>query len=137
MQRTMRPNASVLILRAQVARDALPDALRAAGFPVDVVAVYETRAVPQSAGDAIAAELARGAIDAVTFTSSSTVDNLCDLIGPRAQALLARVVVASIGPITTATAERRALRVDVTAKTYTVAGLIDALEDAFAARGPK
>ena len=137
MQRAMRPNARVLILRAQVARDALPDALRAAGFPVDVVAVYETRAVPQSAGDAIAAELARGSIDAVTFTSSSTVDNLCDLLGPRAQALLARVVVASIGPITTATAERRALRVDVTAKTYTVAGLIDALEDAFAARRSK
>ena len=81
---------------------------------------------------AIASALARGALDAVTFTSSSTVDNLCDLLGPSAAADLARTRIASIGPITTATAERRGVRVDVTAREYTVRGLVDALEASFA-----
>ena len=68
----------------------------------------------------------------MTFTSSSTVDNLCDLLGTeRTIALLDRppkVLVASIGPVTTATAHARGLRVDVTAETYTVPGLVRALE---------
>ena len=122
----------VLLLRAQVARDALPDALRAAGCVVDVVPVYETRPAPAEVAGAIASALARGGLDAVTFTSSSTVDNLCDLLGPSAAADLARTRIASIGPITTATAERRGVRVDVTAREYTVRGLVDALEASFA-----
>jgi uroporphyrinogen III methyltransferase/synthase len=122
----------VLLLRAQVARDALPDALRDAGCVVDVVPVYETRPAPAEVTAAIASALARGDLDAVTFTSSSTVDNLCDLLGPTAAADLARTRVASIGPITTATAERRGVHVDVTAREYTVRGLVDALEASFA-----
>jgi uroporphyrinogen III methyltransferase/synthase len=131
MLRAMPARGSVLILRAQVARDALPDALRAAGCSVDVVAAYETRAAPVAVAEAIAVELERGALDAATFTSSSTVDNLCDLLGARAPELLARTKVASIGPITTATAERRGVRVDVSARQYTIPGLVDALEEAF------
>jgi uroporphyrinogen III methyltransferase/synthase len=117
----------VLIARAARARDVLPDALRAAGCTVDVVAAYETRPPSPSVVDALTRELEGGRLDAVTFTSSSTVDNLCDLLGPRANDLLAAVRVASIGPVTTATATGRGLRVDVTAREYTVTGLVDAL----------
>jgi uroporphyrinogen III methyltransferase/synthase len=124
------PPKKVLILRAQEARDALPQALRQAGCEVEVVAVYETRPA-QGAREALQVLTQGGALDAVTFTSSSTVDNLCDMLGPTAPALLRQLRLASIGPITTSTAEKRGLRVDVTAAVYTLPGLIDALEASY------
>jgi uroporphyrinogen III methyltransferase/synthase len=117
----------VLLARAARARDVLPEALRAAGCAVDVVAAYETRAPAPPAVETLTRALADGRIDAVTFTSSSTVENLCDLLGARTGELLAGVRVASIGPVTTATAKERGLRVDVTARHYTVAGLVEGL----------
>jgi len=77
--------------------------------------------------DALVHDLEGGRIDVVTFTSSSTVDNLCDLLGPDAVRLLSRPRIASIGPITTETARARGLRVDVTASEYTLPGLVQAL----------
>jgi uroporphyrinogen III methyltransferase/synthase len=56
------------------------------------------------------------------------VDALVDLVGESEIGLLSRVTLASIGPITSATAARRGLEVAVTAETYTVEGLLDALE---------
>ena len=117
----------VLVARAAKAREVLPEALRAAGFAVDVVAAYQNRPPERRSLEGLIADLEGGRIDAVTFTSSSTVDNLCDLLGPDAPRLLARPRVASIGPITTATALARGLRVDVTALEYTLPGLVQAL----------
>jgi uroporphyrinogen III methyltransferase / synthase len=122
----------VLVARAEVARDVIPDSLRAAGCDVDVVAVYKTRAPPRPLLEAVAALLDAGEIDVVTFTSSSTVEHLCDALEARAASLLARTCVASIGPVTTETAKKRGLRVDVTASEHTVLGLIAALERHFA-----
>jgi uroporphyrinogen III methyltransferase/synthase len=121
----------VLLPRASKARDVLPEALRAAGHGVDIVAAYETRPPPADAVDALRSELEAGRVDAVTFTSSSTVDNLCELLGPVAPYLLGVPRIASIGPITTATAHARGLRVDVTATEYTVPGLVKALADSW------
>jgi len=117
----------VLLARAAKARDVLPEALRKAGWQVDVVAAYESHPPKKSSVSRLARELAAGRIDAVTFTSSSTVDNLCTVLGRGAQGLLARTRVASIGPVTTQTARKRGLRVDVMAAEYTVPGLIRAL----------
>ena len=117
----------VLVARAARARDVLPDTLRAEGCRVDVVPAYETHAPPAVVVERLDRELAAGRVDAVMFTSSSTVDNLCDVLGPSAAERLARSRLASIGPVTTATAEARGLRVDVTAREFTVPGLIDAL----------
>jgi uroporphyrinogen III methyltransferase/synthase len=141
----------VLLARAARARDALPEALRAAGCEVDVVPAYETRpASPdEPAFRDLVRELEAGRVDAVTFTSSSTVEHLCDILersgpGPRstgrstsggparAASLLSRVRVASIGPVTSETARARGLRVDVEAAQYTVPGLIRALADSYA-----
>ncbi len=121
----------VLLARAARARDVLPEALRAAGCRVDVVAAYETRAPSSETVEALSAELEAGTLDAVTFTSSSTVDHLCDLLGPAAAEWLRRVRVASIGPITTETARARGVRVDLTASVYTVSGLVRALADSY------
>ncbi len=117
----------VLVARAAKAREVLPEALRAAGWTVDVVAVYQTRSPARSALDALVRDLEAGRIDVVTFTSSSTVDNLCELLGPDAVRLLSRPRIASIGPITSETAHARGLRVDVTASEYTLPGLLRSL----------
>ncbi len=137
-QALSRPAASrrtrrVLLLRALVARDALPSALRASGFEVDVVAAYETRPAPPTAVEALASDLNSGNIDAVTFTSSSTVRELAGALGPRAQELLEKSTIVVIGPVTADTARELGLRVDVSAEEYTVSGMLDALERHFAA----
>lgn len=123
--------ARVLIARAEVARDALPKALAAAGAVPDVVAVYKTVSPPVGEIDALRERLARGEIDAVTFTSSSTVTHLCDALGEGAAELFTRTRVASIGPVTSETARGRGLRVDIEAREYTVPGLLEALREHF------
>ena len=121
----------VLLARAEVARDVVPDALKKAGCEVDVVAFYQTRTPPRPLVAAVAELLDAGEIDVVTFTSSSTVEHLCDALEARASELLAKTCVASIGPITTETAEKRGIRVDVTAEQHTVPGLVLAIEKHF------
>ena len=123
----MKPGLKrVLLPRAKVARDVLPDTLRAAGHSVDVVPAYET--LP--AGQDVLAEAAKNA-DAVLLTSSSTAQNLVDALGgPPPE----KLVVASIGPVTTETARKLGLRVDVTAELYTLEGLVESLEAFFARR---
>jgi uroporphyrinogen III methyltransferase / synthase len=124
----------VLILRAFAARDVLPAALRAAGVDVDIVAAYETKPAPAGAVQTLARDLETRAIDAVTFTSGSTVRELCSALAPRAKDLLEGTTVAAIGPVTADVAREEGLRVDVVAGEYTVAGLIEALERHFASR---
>jgi uroporphyrinogen III methyltransferase / synthase len=109
----------VLVARAAVARDVLPDGLRAKGWEVDVVDAYRT-----VAAEVDAETLARAAsADAITFTSSSTVDRWLDLAGVEGTPK----VVACIGPITAATARGRGLDVTVEAGTHTIDGLVEAL----------
>ncbi len=113
----------VLIPRAESARDVLPDGLAAAGWDVDVVPAYRTVA-PDPAPDATA--LLSDA-EVITFTSSSTVINFTDTYGTDA----VPEVVATIGPITSATVRSLGLEVTVEATEHTVDGLIAALEDFF------
>jgi uroporphyrinogen III methyltransferase/synthase len=120
----------VLLARAEVARDVVPDTLRSAGCEVDVVPVYRTVAPAPAAFREIVAMLEAGSLDCVTFTSTSTVDNVCDALhalDADAVDLLSRTCVASIGPITTASAERRGVRVDVSAEPHTIEGLVAAI----------
>jgi uroporphyrinogen III methyltransferase/synthase len=112
----------VLIARAERGRDVLPEGLSARGYEVDVVPVYRTVPVPPD--PEILARVRAGGVDAITFTSSSTVDNLCDAMAdpPEPQPL-----VVSIGPVTSETARKRGLRVDVEAEPHTIDGLVEAL----------
>ncbi|MEY4545532.1 MAG: hypothetical protein RL685_1727 [Pseudomonadota bacterium] len=118
----------VLIPRALVAREELPELLRAGGMTVDVVPTYQTRPAGAKHRERLTTLLSQGELDVVLFTSSSTVDSLLELLGAEAVSLLSRVTLACIGPITAATAQRHGLEVAVTAETYTVDGLLDALE---------
>jgi uroporphyrinogen III methyltransferase/synthase len=112
----------VLVARAQNARDVFPAGLSERGYEVEVLSVYRT--VTATPDPAVVDRVRAGDVDALTFTSSSTVTNLCDLLGavPAPQPL-----VASIGPVTSKTAAKRGLRVDVEATEHTIDGLVDAL----------
>jgi len=120
----------VLIPSAEDARDALAAGLRASGATVDVVPVYRTVPV-QTDLSGLAADLVAGRIDAVTFTSSSTVRSFVDLVGPGA-ARASRFVAAVIGPVTAGTARELGLADVVEAAPHSVPGLVDALVRRFA-----
>jgi uroporphyrinogen III methyltransferase/synthase len=78
-------------------------------------------------------DLAAGRVDLVTFTSSSTVQNFHDMLpAGRREALIHGLRTASIGPITTATAQKLGFTVSVTADEYTIPGLCDAVQAYFA-----
>ncbi|MSP78205.1 MAG: uroporphyrinogen-III C-methyltransferase [Dehalococcoidia bacterium] len=115
---------TVLVPRALESRDVLSRGLRAIGVQVDDVAVYETR-MPSSAR-AQANSILKDGIDAATFTSSSTVKNLVRLLDGDVKKLDG-VLIASIGPITSATARELGLHVDVEAQEHTVPGLVRAI----------
>ncbi len=117
--------ARVLLLRADIAPAALAEGLERLGAAVDSIAAYRTLK-PADAGDRARELLGSGSIDVATFTSSSTVRNLVELLGSD-RALLDGVRIASIGPVTSATARELGLRVDVEASEHTVPGLVQAL----------
>lgn len=129
--------ARILLPRAEVAREMLPDALRKRGAVVDIAVAY--RNVPADPGRI--AELGQrvdhGDIDAVVFTSSSTFTRLVDGWGgiDAARQRLSRVALASIGPVTTATIQASGLGATVEASVHTVDGLVDALQQWWAEAG--
>ena len=122
----------VLIPRALIAREQLPEMLRAAGIEVTIAPAYQTRAVGGAQAKALREAVVGREVDTVLFTSSSTVDSVVEALGAKAPQALARLTVASIGPATSNTLSARGVRIDVEAEQSTVAGLLDALEAHFA-----
>jgi len=119
----------ILLPRAEEARPILPMELTNMGALVDEVTAYRTRAAEESK-ELLLESLKEGAVDMVTFTSSSTVRNFRSLLPEkRMYALMAPVTVASIGPITTETAESEGFKVGTTAETFTIPGLVSAILD--------
>ena len=112
----------VLIPRAAVARDVLPDALRKRGAVVDVVEAYRSQVPADSAHRA--AEIFVRPADWITFSSSSTVKNLL-AIATREQIGSAKF--ASIGPITSQTLRMHGLPVAVEAEPHTMEALVAAI----------
>jgi len=127
----------VLLVRAKVARDVIPDSLRAAGAQVDVVEAYET-VVPEKSKTRLRALFrnTQRRPHVVTFTSSSTVRNFAELLGgtkaanstaAAKAAALNDVQFASIGPVTSATLRELELPVSIEAREFTMGGLIRAI----------
>jgi len=116
-----------LIPRAAEAREVLPAGLRERGAQVEVVAVYRTVPVADQAG-AVLDLLRAGQIDAVTFTSSSTVVNFVEMLpGQDLAALLKDVTIACIGPITAETAARYGLAAHIMPAAFTIPALAEAV----------
>jgi uroporphyrinogen III methyltransferase/synthase len=117
----------VLLPRAKVARHILPEQLTGMGAAVTEVTAYETQ-LDQEGKQDLKTLLANNEIDAVTFTSSSTVSNFVSLLDPEnSKSLLKNVVIASIGPITSDTARSLDIHPSIEAGEYTIQGLVDSL----------
>lgn len=117
----------ILLPRAKEARPILPVELSKMGAQVDEVTAYRTRQVGDNA-DELVHQLEEKSIDLVTFTSSSTVKNFKALLPPeKFSRLIEGVVVASIGPITSDTAEDLGFDVHISADSFTIPGLCEAI----------
>jgi uroporphyrinogen-III synthase len=122
----------ILIPRAQEARPVLVDGLQTRGALVDEIPVYRT--LPARPNPEAIAELQAG-VDAITFTSSSTVTGFINLVSPQVIDRLktSGCLVACIGPVTARTAVEKGLEVRVVAAEYTGRGLVQALDRYFQA----
>lgn len=104
----------VLLARAEVAREILPDALKTFGAEVTIAPVYKT--IPE-----IPAQIDFESVDLITFTSSSTVENFVAAYG------VPKIPVAAIGPITARTLENFGVKPAVVAEEFTISGLVEAI----------
>jgi uroporphyrinogen-III synthase len=122
-----RGRGRVLCPRADVAPEGLEDALAAKGWAPTRVDAYRTRFPRSLPADARAA-LRRGEIDAVTFTSASTVRGFVRALG----AVRGNPKVVCIGPVTAREARAHGLIVHAVANPHTIEGLVAATERALA-----
>lgn len=114
------------IVRPERGSEELVSALRERGADVRIGVAYRT--VGSTEGrDELETLLSSGQIDAVTFTSGSTVEHFRSALGARCNELLRRVKLVTIGPVTTKAAEDAGLRVEATAGEAGVASLADAV----------
>lgn len=125
----------ILIPRAAEAREILPDQLRERGAEVDVLPIYETLRDTEAVEE-LRAQLQNGEIDAITFTSSSTVKNFVTALGEGMTGTPAEwvkgVTIAAIGPITADTARELGLTPTIVSEEHTIPGLVSALLAGFA-----
>jgi uroporphyrinogen-III synthase len=122
----------VLLARAKVARDVIPNELRKLGALIDVVEAYET-VIPKSSRSRLQTALrdVQQRPNVITFTSSSSVRNFVALLGSRngsnRVSKLDGVKMASIGPVTSSTLRELGLPVDIEAAEFTIPGLLKAV----------
>ena len=125
-----RGRGRALCARADIAPAGLEAALEAKGWATERVDAYRTvfaNSLPREARDAFR----RGEVDAVTFTSASTVRGFTNSLG----AAKGAPKVVCIGPVTTAAARDAGLRPAAVAQPHTIDGLVAALERALASSG--
>ncbi|MFC7440816.1 uroporphyrinogen-III C-methyltransferase [Laceyella putida] len=126
----VKPGEEVLLPRANIARKVLPVELERMGCSVTEIDAYDTEVDAENASEVVKL-LQEGAIHVITFTSSSTVRNFMKAMRAATEdvtPLLAPVKVVCIGPITAQTARELGLHVDATADTYTIDGLVEAIQ---------
>ena len=129
LQTGMR-GSRILLPRALRASGILPEMLADAGAHVTIAPVYRNVPLPDH-GEALRDQLLEGSIDAITFTSSSTVTNFLSLIdaasGDELRRLLGKTAIAAIGPITADTIRNHGLPVDIQPERYTINDMVRAI----------
>lgn len=116
----------VLLFRADIARTALSDALQGLGAQCDDCSAYRI-VRPASLPAELREALEAGRVDWITFTSSSTFENLRALLGVDGDRYLRGTKLASIGPITSQTIRDAGLEPAVEARPYTIEALVEAI----------
>jgi uroporphyrinogen III methyltransferase/synthase len=118
-----------LLPRADIADNGLARGIGRLGASVHEVTAYQTAPAAEAIAQA-KQMIAAGEVDAITFTSSSTVTNLVAAFGEELAAI-SSAKVACIGPKTAATATRAGLEVAIVAREQTIPGLVTAMEEYF------
>jgi hydroxymethylbilane synthase len=120
----------ILLPQAEIARETLATQLAARGAVVDAIPIYQTLTADL---DGVALTALGEGVDVITFTSSSTVQNLVAAVGAATAATptFAQSAIACIGPVTAATARELGLQVAIEAEEQTVPGLVTAIVDYF------
>jgi len=116
----------VLLLRADIARRQLPEALRRAGFHCDDPAIYKTGCAKELP-KLFLEKLDAGKIDWITLMSPSSFVNLLTLLGKDKSSRLNFIKLASIGPVTTRAIREAGFLEKVEAQPHDVRGLIMAI----------
>ncbi|MHC4443457.1 MAG: uroporphyrinogen-III synthase [Planctomycetota bacterium] len=117
----------VLILRADIGRQYVIEALHRAGAVCDDLAIYRT-VCPKSLPHSFLEPYDKGKIDWITFTSPSSFMNLMKLIPQDRQKRLADIKLASIGPVTTRAIQQAGYTETVEANPHNVVGLVSAIK---------
>jgi uroporphyrinogen III methyltransferase/synthase len=127
--------ARILFPHVDKAREVIPAALAEMGAEVEAPVAY-CNVLPDSLPDDVLQALEERRVDCITFTSSSTVENLAAMLGEsRFLRTLDGMTVASIGPITSKTCRDLGLPVAIEPASYTLAALTDAIVDYYSAAG--
>lgn len=119
----------VLLPRAKEARDVIPEGLMQMGAKVDVATAYRTKGSGQDKKE-LETLIKQEKVDAITFTSPSTVVNFMEIMG-KDFLLPEKVKIACIGPVTAAAARKAGLTVEILQECYVIDGLVNALVDYF------
>lgn len=122
-------NKRVLIIRAKVARDLLPDGLRSAGVSVTIAEAYQT-IIPTHSVEALREALQAG-VDAITFTSASSVQNFKALAEKAEAQVETSIRKISIGPVTTQALKDCGWHADAEAENASIDGLVAAVVQSF------
>jgi uroporphyrinogen III methyltransferase/synthase len=122
----------ILLPRAKEARELLPDALASAGARVDVVPCYKT--VQAEVDGDIVRQLHLKSPDLMVFTSSSTIRNFIDILGPETgTGMLLQSTVAVLGPVTGKTADTLGKHAEIVPRENTVPALLKAIREYYGA----
>ncbi|MEN6318686.1 MAG: uroporphyrinogen-III C-methyltransferase [Syntrophaceae bacterium] len=124
----------ILLPRAEVARDVIPEGLAKLGAAVDVVTAYRTVNSGKKKSE-LEALVNENKVDVITFTSPSTVTNFMEIIG-RNYVMPPQVKIACIGPVTAAAVKKAGLPIDIIQERYTIPGLVETLTEYFRKNEP-
>lgn len=122
----------ILLPRAEVARDVLPEGLEKLGASVEAVTAYRTIRSAYRKSD-LQPLIEEGKVDVITFTSPSTVMHFREIMGKDFR-LPEKVKIACLGPVTAAAAKKHGYSVDILQARYTIPGMVEAIGDYFAAQ---
>ncbi len=131
----LQDGTRILLPRAEVGREVLPESLRGAGARVDVVVTYRTLPPGPAEITRLRSLVDPEELDAVLFTSSSTVENLVEALGEDSAKRLHALKLFSIGPVTSSTAARLGLPIAATAPEQTIESLVATVGAYYAQHG--
>jgi uroporphyrinogen-III synthase len=121
------PGSKLLLVRAAAARDTLPEALTTAGAHVTIAEAYQTVIPPDSIATLRKLFTTEARLDAITFTSASTAQNLAALLSTADLKIPPQTTLASIGPITSEAMRTLNLIPTIEARESTIPALVEAL----------